>query len=219
MRGDGLRLVTVTAMTTAMLTAVPGCGGQVGEETFMCDVVSRTPLALDEQTPLGFAARQVLDATMGEHPAVLVWAGGDETDATFELAYVDGSAEFLEREWVDDGSGAELAPFDCADVVRFRVRLDASTTDGALAESWELEADAAVAGELTLTHLLSSLSGSLDITAFAPEGDFDGMRAWLNLRVDAGGVTGAISGQAEGSDGEVAYAEGYDIAVIGPPAE
>jgi hypothetical protein len=53
------------------------------------------------------------------------------------------------------------------------------------------------------------------IDRFAPSGDYDSYRAFLDLTITAAGITGRISGQVEGSDGETAFAENYDIASFG----
>jgi hypothetical protein len=202
-------------MAIATATAA-ACGGQVGEEGgVVCQAVTTTPLGLDDPTPLGFSAGELLDATMGDHGAAVAWITGAETDMAIALSYVDGSAEFQERDWVGGEGSLELAASGCPDVIQLSARVDVATADGALDESWEVVALADSASRLSFTRVLEELSGSLSIEDFAPDGDWTGIRAWVDLAIGADGVTGKLSGQVSGEDGEVAFAEGFDIAVIG----
>lgn len=196
--------------------AASACGGQVGEETVVCEPVRTTPLALDDVSELGFTPRALIDAAVRSHAAQLAWADGGTTALTLALSYRDGTAEFQDREWVGDDGGREIAALDCADVVKLGLRVEAATEDGALSETWTVDALATSADALSLSADLEPIAGSLVIDDYAPPGEWQSTRAWIDLVVDAGGVAGTIQGQAAGEDGDVAFAQGFDIASIEP---
>lgn len=203
------------------LLATTGClGGQVGEEQVVCAPVRREPLALDQSSPLGFTGQDLLDAAAGSAEADVSWADGSATTLTIDVAYA-GTLEFQDREWLGDGGAAEITTElgDCDDALMIGLRVDADTADGALAESWEVEALALTADAVSFSRDLDQVDGSLAIEAFAPDTDWDSVRGWIDLSIGAAGVAGSIDGQTHREDGAIASAEGFDIATIGEPQE
>jgi hypothetical protein len=210
--------MTYRAPSILLVALAIGCGGQVGEETIMCAAVNEQSLSLDETTPLGFTAQDVLDVVGGEHAEPLLWADDVQTTVTLGVNYAGGSLRFLERDWIDD-SGIEIARSGCEDIIEIETGVALTTDDGELAESWTLRVEAETADQIVFYEPLEQLAGTLDIERFAPDKPYDFARAFLDMTVTAAGLDGSISGQIEGSDGEVAWAENYTIATIGTSDE
>jgi hypothetical protein len=93
-----------------------------------------------------------------------------------------------------------------------------STDDGGLSESWALSALTDTADELSFSQELTDLSGSLVLEDFAPEGDWQSVRGWLDMTVGATSSFGTISGQVETMDRDTASAQAFNVAVIGEPS-
>ena len=122
----------------AWLLAV-GCGTQFGEEeALICGEIGRLPLGVDEPSPEGVVARDVLDAivpyrdelewenfgTVTGVEVSVVWTGGP----VFHLTMVNIDAH---RGWF--GPREEGVDF-CEDLVAVPVRTAVDTDDGQLAE-------------------------------------------------------------------------------------
>src|SRR5688500_13866468 len=99
-----MTLVGITVAGGVGTTPPNDDGGQFGEEAGAhCEVVGRTPLALDEVSPLGFSAADVLALAEGQHDEVLSWVeAGGSSPLTLTVAQV-GDIEYLEQAVVDDG--------------------------------------------------------------------------------------------------------------------
>ena len=202
-----------------LLLLAAGCGGQVGEEQVVCEPIRREPLTLDQVSPLGFTGQDLLDAAGGRVDADVIWADNTATTMTIDVAYA-GALEFQDREWQGDGSLAEIGPGDCDDVLQIGLRVDVSTADGALAESWEVNALADTADAIVFSRDLDAVQGSLSIEQFAPDTDWDSVRGWIDLTVGVEPPSGRIDGQAQSEqDGGTASAEFFEIATIGEPEE
>lgn len=193
------------------------CGGQVGEEAGSCDAVRSVSHQVGDSTELGFTGQAVLDTVAGEQTLVLTWADNSTTNATLTTTFAGGEIEFQDREYRDDGSGREIA-IDCRDTLVIPVTVKLVTDDGALNETWNVSLFADVANAGTLNQELASLTGTLDISKFAPQGNWEKMRSWIDLRLQKTGTTGSISGQVSGTEGETASAESFDVASLGPTA-
>lgn len=210
--------LTLTFSLLALSACAPKDGGQVGEETVVCKPVETQSLAVDQDSPLGFSAMDILDFADGSHTETLRWADGTETELTTSFSF-ENTANFHVREWVDDSMGGGPEPAldmaDCPDIVEMSMTVSMSTADGELNESWLIDLQAASVDSATFYQDLSTAEGTIMIDRFAPTGDHDSYRAFLDLTINATGITGTISGQAEGSDGETAFAQNYDIASFG----
>ena len=194
------------------------CGGQVGEEKVVCAAIQETPVGLTELTPLGFTAMDVLGNIERQHTGPLTWADGGSATITLTVAS-DGTAAFVEREWVDDQQ-LELE-FDCDDIVQLSTTIEIATDDGELVDSWVQVVDADDADSATFFR---DLSDSLNVDAFVPEGEWDEVRTSIDLTLSAGEPTGTISGQVsesgQASDDEpdsTVSAQAFDVATIGTP--
>lgn len=175
-----------------------------------CAPVSETPLGADDAGPEGFSARAALDAAVGVRAATLVWADGGETRFVAEVVQA-GDPVAVDSELVTDGSGP-VPELGCVDRLEIPVTLAASTDDGALSLS---VAARLVAGPDGASVWLE-LPADFDLQPFVPAGQrYDAARGFLSLQWTAAGLTGALDGQGEGTDGDVAFAEAFDIATIG----
>jgi hypothetical protein len=197
----------------------PSDGGQFGEEGgARCGVVSRTPLAVDEVSPLGFSAQDVLPVVSGPRTETLSWSDGTTTELQLEVAPT-GVYEYVEQAVVDDGTGTgsepALAPW-CPNEISIAASTTFATADGAFAEALPDPVLAATADAATLTDSLEQVAGTYDVWDHVPAGnDYDDARSWLDVTFSATGVAGAISGQGSGTDGDVAWAEAFEVASFG----
>lgn len=201
-------------------------GGQFGEEAGAhCVVLTETPLALDEISPLGFSAQELLALAAGASEHELDWVQlGQTTSLSLAVTSLD-SASYVEQGVERDEGYGGPEPW-CPNVVKVAVRLELSTEDGALAESAETALTSEGADRVSLTLPLDAVAGSFDPWDHVPAGtDFDEVRAWLELNFDASGLSGRIDGQGSGVVGDpndpdsVAYAQGFDIATFGDTEE
>ena len=182
-------------------------GGQTGEETVGCLPVERDLLAWSERSALGFSADELLNALGSERRGRLTWQNGTSSPLALTLERASGSVELQQREWVDDGSGRELASGgDCNDAVALPVTLGFTTSDGAFAEQWQLtllaESSAGAAAFVSID--LDSLRGSFTVTQVDPA-DFDEVLASLTVELAGDGWSGTLAGQGvttgSGADG------------------
>jgi hypothetical protein len=204
----------------------PGDGGQFGEEaSAQCVVVQSTPLQPDEESPLGFAPQALLDQAEGSSEHELSWLVlGETTPVTVTVTSL-GAAAYVEQavEYEDGYGGPE--PY-CPHLVEVDIQLELTTGDGALAESFTTVLSAQTADDAGLYLALEDLQGSFDPWDHVREGsDFDEVRAWLSLQFGAEGLSGKVSGQGEGTEGDpndpdaISYAEMFDIATFGAPQQ
>lgn len=225
------RIWLLAALPVA-LVAVGGCGaqagGQTGEETDDGCVFSTSPLSLQEPSPLGFSAGQVLALAEGEHSASFGWlqsAGlsygpeGGTGQVTLQ-ASAAGAARFAR---VD----VHRSLPDCQDQLRIPVSAVLATAGGALDESFTVDLVAATADEAAVTALVPSaeLKGAF---AFVPStlGARRFARLEVNLRFRREGSAGYLLAGIEGGDpaqGSVSFqavplACWGDIASLSSPA-
>ncbi len=200
----------------------PDDGGQFGEEvTSSCQVVSRTPLALDEVSALGFAAQDVLALAEGTHTATLTWArDGAATGVTVTVA-LDGEAELLDREVVKTGTGSGEEPaitMWCPDMVEIGVAFTVTTDDGQLAESWSGGLTSEDGASASARRSLDAVQGTFDAWDHVdPTADYDELEGSLELGFDVQGSWGTVRAQGSGTDGEVAWAENLELGRWAPP--
>jgi hypothetical protein len=182
----------------------PQSGGQTGGELIGCQPVKTLSLQLDEASPLGFTGDQALAGIEGEWTRTLTWAEGGTTDVVVIVAYAgDGTVEWQDREWVEEGQqvqpAAELG--DCVDVLELPISIDFTTADGAFAETWTGVALAETTTFATHFHELdlATLEGSYQLTSVDP-GDFDSVRAWVDMTFEDSWVLGDIEAQRTTTD-------------------
>ena len=168
----------------------PQAGGQFGEETMPgCEVVSSTPVAVDEVTETGFSAQEIIDLVIGDHDADLLWVDGSRTALTMSLSD-PGAASYVVYTPVSTADSEPL--IFCGSTLEFAVTLSAETDDGALSSEQVYTISATMVDLVAITVELE------DVDAGAwTSSRFD--RTWADLRasVDASGISGLIEGYGE----------------------
>jgi hypothetical protein len=209
----------ITGLVLAVMVAsLGGCdavfgddGGQSGEEGARCDAVRTVALSDDEDSELGFGADEVRALIDGPHTGTLAWDAGGETGVTLTIGEL-AEPRFLDQEWVDAGSGTEPAfTGDCPDVIAHDAHVTLVTDDGVFDEAFDVRIDAEAAD-------LAYFYAELDLTAlggtfeFPGAADYDAVRAFVDATFDGTGSHGALDGQGERVDGDVASATNVPIA-------
>ncbi|MEQ1567972.1 MAG: hypothetical protein ABMA64_20200 [Myxococcota bacterium] len=232
-----MRSATVVLAGMVLAAGLAGCGGpgnhddggQFGEESgARCVVTSRTALSIDEVSPLGFTAQEVVDLTSGARGYSLAYAGGASTPLAFELV-PSGVYEYVEQAVVDEGGSGGIEPaftLFCPNLVAVAAELHFATDDGAFAEVLSVEVSAPELASVSVVDPLDALAGAFDPWDHVPAGsDYDEVEAWLDVHIDAAGVHGTISGQGSGIVGDpdepdsMAYAESFEVASFGDAIE
>jgi hypothetical protein len=193
-------------------------GGQTGEEGSGCKAERTTRLAWSERSALGFSADELLGALGDEQDTRLTYEDGTSTTLSLALARGDeGAVEYQERAFVSDGSGAEIAPEQCPDVVSVPVALTFSTGDQAFAEDWSLTllAESTTSASARVEIDLEALRGNFTVTQVDPA-EFDEVLAYLALTLSNDGWSGRVDGVGVQSDGsgpdDTVSATPFDIA-------
>lgn len=176
-----------------------GCsttGGQTGEETQEPCKETKVALGLDEVSPLGFSASELLATVGGASTAALVWQStsdlryGPESGNSSIVFTVEGvvGASYIESE---ARPSEQLAMPLCEDRVEVTISATATTTGGAIAEAFQVKLSATKAQDVWLTQLFepAELSGSFSI-----EPSSLGPRAFIRLALDAHWSTTGFSG-------------------------
>lgn len=195
-------LAIFTTLCAACTVAdLPADGGQSGEESIFCGAVSSTALADDEASVLGFGRAEIDALAGGAHAGSLAYEAGGSSPLSLTVTL--GGAVFQDMEWVDD-SGAEATPtteMACADLVSVEATVVFSTEDGAFAESWDTDVEAAMAESASfwVDLDLDALGGSFTYT---PDAAYDEVNAWADATFDSGGAHGEIAGQGVQSTGD-----------------
>jgi hypothetical protein len=193
-------------------------GGQTGEEGSGCKAERTTRLAWSERSALGFSADDLLGALGDERDTRLTYEDGSSTTLSMTLARDDGGAvQYQDRAFVSDGSGAEIAPEQCPDVVSVPVALTFSTGDQAFAEEWSLAllAESTTSASAQVEIDLETLRGNFTVTQVDPA-QFDDVIAYLAITLAEDAWSGRLDGagvQTSGSGPDSAVsATAFDIA-------
>lgn len=209
-----------------MSLALGACTGDKEGNTDVAELgCTETPdeLSIEEESPLGFAGRAITTIAGGDHTADLTYSTGDTTGLTLSVTYQDGDIRFIdsEVESVPEGEEAPAIMPECPDRLEVDVRLEASTDDGALAETWESTLFAYEEQSINVYQELdpSALSGTLDVASFVTATDYDTLTAWLSGVITVTDFSGEIAGQASGEedctgDDCAAWAENVSIATF-----
>jgi len=199
-------------------------GDQIGAEaTVGCLPQTKTPLALDEASVLGFSGQQVLDKVAGEHVVTLKWSDEAQRQLTqsqliVTVTYDKGRVEYRDNEWHSDTSGGQEQSMigietDCPDTVEVDVQIMFHSEDGTFAETFDGTLVATSAEVVRWDQPLESLNGSFDASAFVPQGTrYDELRAWVGANFSDGVLSGVIEGQTSYVDEVVATAQQVPIA-------
>ncbi|MDP2306537.1 MAG: hypothetical protein Q8P18_10990 [Pseudomonadota bacterium] len=190
---------------------------------------TRTEIALDEVTPLGFSAADVLAHLAPQEDAALRWADGTVTDLSLDFApgttarFVDGTVE-------PPTSGAPMPEIAivCDDYIEVDVAIGFATADGEFAEQLKsrIRAITADTGVIDAALALDALVGTFDLAPFVEAESWDDLTAWVHVDLTSDGrtrgyVAGTASGEEPCAEGEecTAWAEDVAVATWGEPAE
>lgn len=201
-----------------------GCTGKDGEETSLADAggcdETRTPLALDEVSALGFSAADLLGRLPASETVTLTYS--DTTITELALTYAPAAAaSFVDLEPKPPSGGVQtLAYIVCEDFVEVEVDLTLVTADGVFDESLAgpLRATAVESASLRAELPLDGTNGTFSINTFTNETGYTDASAWVQVVLDNNGTRGDIHGQVSGEgenceDGEVCTAWVADVPI------
>ncbi len=209
-----------------LLTILPACdlifGRNDASDGPYCEDTP-TVLALDEVSELGFSGQDMLDLAEGTFTEDLRYQLDPplaDTIVAVDVAYDAGEVRFIHSEAVYPETNGPTNDIGVVCWDRMEVDVDVSlyTDDTLFAEDWDgVTLEAASESQVELYRSLDSFGGPFDLWDYA-DPDADEVRAFVEIRFDADGSHGALSGQASGADdcepGETcaAWAETIDIA-------
>ncbi len=191
-----------------------------------CEETGSVALAGDDDA-LGLSADAFLAALPAEVTASADWADGSASSLVLSLAVDADSLRLVSQEVVypdTDGPVPEIA-VECPDFVAVDVSVLVSSDEGRLAEavsgSFErdgfFDAEAVSRAQIALDP--DGLAGSLDLSDFAATSLYDETGLDLEIAVEEDVVSGALSGFGSGEDGEVAFAERFEVMTFSGPIE
>lgn len=203
-------------------TVLVGCAGKTKGDTVgegsSCDE-TRAPLALDEVSPLGFSAAELLARLPASETVPLTYSDASVTELTLTYAPA-ASAEFVDLEpKPSDGSIETLMYAVCEDLVEVGVDVTLSTADGLFDEALEapLRAMALDTASMRAELPLDAMGGTFSIDAFTDETAYTDASAWALIVLGDGATTGDLHGQVSGGgdceEGEVCTAWAADVPI------
>lgn len=192
-----------------MILLLLGCGDGTKDETDgpSCDR-TETALTIDESTPLGFSAGELLTWLEGTDVVPFTLAG-DSADRDVEIVVAsDGVYTWVDQEEAPStGGGMEPAiGVVCEDSVEVGATVGFTTSTGEFAESWAvtLAASASGAARATVDVELDEVEGSYAPEASAIEGcDETGLSFTLAF-AEVAGPNGEVYLLCEATDGDTA---------------
>ncbi len=189
---------------SSIAACAPNSGGQVGEEGFKCEATETTVLAPSDATVLGFTAEAAFEVVRGANAASLTWADDVGTQLSFSVG--DALAmRYEDREWRDEEGNRDASEFSlgtCDDAIVIEALASVSTADGRLDEMWPVDLVAVSENDVRATGVFEVENGTLEIAAFAPEGEFSDVVGLFDIQFAPGGLSGHLDGQAEAQSGE-----------------
>lgn len=196
-------------------------GGQGGQDSYGCEILSSTELGMDELTELGFSGQGVLDNLAGEHSEDLEWANGNAASTLTVHISGNGGARWVDLEPPANGNEGGAALY-CEDYLELDLAITVVSADGAFDESWTGTASAQYADALAANIELDTdnLGGSYTVTELDPS-EWDTVDLNLWLAVDLGGPRGELSlistyADKGGGDDAVAMAQNTPVAQFPP---
>lgn len=156
---------------------------------------------INEVSPLGIRAADMLSLAAGDHASTVLWGrGGSYDNVTVELASPAGEGAISARIHYAGGEvrfheSNEISYFDwaCSDQLEVDVEVEVVTNDGALNERFTAPLRSTIAQVATLSHriALSELKGTLALTAVDPPDATQAVQ--IDVGVTAAGPFGAVS--------------------------
>jgi len=215
----------VPAILLLLSSAATGCIAEPepidldGEANGSSCVDTPTVLSsVDEVSPLGFAAADVLAFAAGEHESPLFWrdqaaegmveVGPESGESTLSvsISHAGGEIRYIDSEPAEGEGGFEEGLSDCPDRLEIDVMAQIGSGGGALAES--------IPVTLMATHDLlarfvaaiepEDIAGTMSVTSLDPAFDVEAID--LDVGISSYGLSGSITGMITSSDGETAVA-------------
>lgn len=171
------------------------------EEPDGCEEQVTVLSGIDEVSPLGIRAADMLALAAGDHASTVLWGGGGSYGTvTVELASPAGEAAISARIHYAGGevrfiASTETPLYDwtCNDRLEVDVEVEVVTDDGALNERFTAPLRSTIAQVATLSRrvALPELQGALALTAVDPPDAIEAVQ--IDVGVTAAGPFGAVS--------------------------
>lgn len=190
-----------------------------------CDEVAVVLGGIDEESPLGFSAAELLGVVAGSHTSPMEWgagltegpiqvAFGPESGAgslTVGVKYAGGEVRHITSK---PKSGEEGGPAGlCNDRIEVDVAVTVESAGGAFAESFTapLRATTRGIGEIRREIAVDDLKGSFEVTKLEPA-DAEVAPISFEIGISGAGLFGRASSTVSMSDGAVAVAGALQVA-------
>lgn len=226
-RISAITLLLTSAAATACVAEPEPFDDLDGEANDSACVGTPTVLAsVDEVSPLGFAAADVLSFAAGEHQSPLFWReqGSDsmvevgpesgESTLSITISHAGGEIRYVDYEPAEGGGLEADIDENCPDQLEIDVMAQIGSGGGALAES--------IPVTLTASHALlarfdaaiepEDLAGSMSVTSLDPQ--FDVGAIDFDVGISSYGLSGSITGMVTAEMGDTAVAGFVDYAVF-----
>lgn len=206
----------LVALSLLALPTLAACSDK-GDEAWSphCDS-TESPLALDEESLLGFSGQDVLDAVGGDHSLVFSYDRGGSTPLSLDLDTSGATAtsvHLFEAEPPDGVTEYATIGVVCEDYLAVEVGVDFATEDGAFDEPFATVLRAWEATSATFSHEwedVAEVQGSFDFSTLA-SGDADASSASLYGTLTDQGSSGELTYQEEGEDEDTAWASNVPV--------
>lgn len=199
------------------LLTLTACDDRQGEAGAGC-TDTYTDLAIDEVSPMGFSADEVLAAIAGSRSETLQWSDGSHTSVTVEATYGGGLTRFVDSEPTPSDGGMENAAAAlCEDRVEIEAQVSVSTDDGLLNEIFDvmLGADESTSADFTVSDLApADLVGAYEIREI-DTAQYDTVAVSVHVGIGEEDTWGQVSefgeyAEVDDGDGGVAMAENVE---------
>ncbi len=191
-----------TFFSASILLSLVACTGTTlpGDEYPYC-AETATVVALDEVTPLGRSAADILAGIPASEQTSFEYA--DAPESALDLGFTAGSeARFVDSEAVYPEGGEQI---DIAVICEDRIEIDGvlafSTADGVFAETLDVVLTSSAEGTGIYESLdLENMGGSFDILDFVSTPGVTDLGAWISVTFVDGHSSGVVEGQATRGD-------------------
>lgn len=179
---------------------------------------------LDEETPIGITGSDLVDSLPQSTTVGIGWSGGSSDVLTWGFSADSDSLRFVSSEAVypepEPGQDVPSIAVDCPDYVAVDGIINLQSDDGQLNEAIALtialnEYDLDdMAANFSIELDPDALGGTLSLSDYLDISAYDSVRIFLYGEIIGGVLTGELSAQGEGTDGDMAFAENVTLATI-----
>lgn len=177
-----------------------GSGEETGSNSQYCRVASARNVADQEQTPLGFAASEVLAYLVGERQETLRWQpqrgseyGPESGEQALSLKVSRTSAPIRLVDYEPKQGGPEIGA-NCSDALEIEVEVALRSAQGALAETFKKKVEVRGKQLARIYHRIASkdLGGSFAYSTISPAG-FEFTQLTFDMTFTPYGSAGQLS--------------------------